>query len=436
MVLRQALMDFFSKQIHNDGEVQSSDSDRPSSVEDMGESGQVEADLEALCAANGLNPDDDLYDIGDLSVSDFMQKVFNTWDNDPSDFPGSNHASAYLSGQDITYGRPYQNLTEDDQYHICELLTENYAKERMVGQFEIGKVVGDRFTITVQFSEAEGSFNRGIYLVEGMSNQGKGILKLLPTGAMNPGYAEREISILARLNRRNIIKLYHCHLPTYPHDTPWLIADYCNKLTLKDYVRANALSGHVIPELFAWQIFTSLVEAVAYCHNGDLSSSDWDEITHRDVIMGNIFIKTEEHKAGPDYELPFTIRLGDWGCGISQSEWINGIMDMDELPMVDPKYDPPEKAYPEEPTDVCQIGLIMWCTFCLRESPDQDPFNHVGLEVWPGQGVYSKDLHDSITACVKDDPTERPSVRNLLTDLHQKHAALIHNGLLAKMSSG
>jgi hypothetical protein len=280
MVLRQALMGFFSKQIHNDGEVQSSDSDRPSSVEDMGESGQVEADLEALCAANGLNPDDDLYDIGDLSVSDlsvgdFMQKVFNTWDNDPSDFPGSNHASAYLSGQDITYGRPYQNLTEDDQYHICELLTENYAKERMVGQFEIGKVVGDRFTITVQFSEAEGSFNRGIYLVEGMSNQGKGILKLLPTGAMNPGYAEREISILARLNHRNIIKLYHCHLPTYPHDTPWLIADYCNKLILKDYVRANALSGHVIPELFAWQIFTSLVEAVAYCHNGDLSSSDW-----------------------------------------------------------------------------------------------------------------------------------------------------------------
>jgi serine/threonine protein kinase len=90
----------------------------------------------------------------------------------------------------------------------------------MVGRFEIGKVIGDRFTITAQFSEAEGSFNRGIYLVEHMSNQGKGIIKLLPTEAMNPGYAEREISILARLNHRNIVKLYQCYLPEYPHDTP------------------------------------------------------------------------------------------------------------------------------------------------------------------------------------------------------------------------
>jgi hypothetical protein len=47
MALQQTLMDFFRKQIHNDSEVQSLDSDRPSSIEDIGESGQVEADHEA-----------------------------------------------------------------------------------------------------------------------------------------------------------------------------------------------------------------------------------------------------------------------------------------------------------------------------------------------------------------------------------------------------
>jgi serine/threonine protein kinase len=106
-------------------------------------------------------------------------------------------------------------------------------------------------------------------------------------------------------------------------------------------------------------------------------------------------------------------------------------MDVDELPMVDPKYDPREKTYPGEPTDVYQVGLVLWYIFCLRESPSQDASNHVGLDVWPGQRVYSQDLRDLITACVNDDPIERPSVRNLLTDLHQKRAALTTNGLLA-----
>jgi serine/threonine protein kinase len=250
---------------------------------------------------------------------------------------------------------------------------------------------------------------------------------------MNPGYAEREISVLAKLNHRNIIKLYHCHVPTHPHDTPFLITEYCDKSTLKELVCVNMLNGQMVPKLFACQIFTSLAKAVAHCHNGDPLFSVWDEITHRDLTLSNIFIKTDERKAGHDYEYPLTIKLGDWGCGITQSEWINGDIEVDELPMADPMYDPPEKAYPEESTDVYQIGVVMWCILCFTETPDRDLSNLVGLRVWPGQGVYSKDLRDSITACMKEDPEERPSVGNLLTDLHQKRAALIANGFLGKV---
>jgi serine/threonine protein kinase len=180
---------------------------------------------------------------------------------------------------------------------------------------------------------------------------------------------------------------------------------------------------------------TSLAEAVAHCHNGDRLFSDWDEITHRDIVLSNIFIKTDERKAGHDYEYPLTIKLGDWGCGITQSQWINGDMEVDELPMPDPMYDSPGKDYPGESTDLYQIGVVMWCISCLTEAPDRDLSNLVGLEVWPGQGVYSKNLRDSITACLKEDPEERPSVGNLLTDLCQKRASLIANGLLDKVPS-
>jgi hypothetical protein len=122
--LRHTLMEFFQEQIGDESEVRSRDSDRPLSIEDMGESCQVEADdLEAWRVANRLSPDDDPDEFREPSVNNFMQKSFDIWANDPFHFPGLNHTYAYLSsgGQDITYGCLYQNLTANyqDQVEGC-----------------------------------------------------------------------------------------------------------------------------------------------------------------------------------------------------------------------------------------------------------------------------------------------------------------------------
>jgi hypothetical protein len=258
------------------------------------ERSRYQAEYLKWCAANGLDPAGS--EPSEQPKRHFLQKTFETWDIDPPDFLGLDQYSAYYAfHEEIVYGRHYEALPEIRQTQVLERLNQNYAHDRMAGKFEIGKAVGHCYTITSKLADAEGSFNRGIFIMEDKQHKGKGILKLLLSSAMNPGYAEREIGILARLDHKNIIALHGSHIPTDCHETPWITTDCCDKGTLKSLVLSHKAKKQPIPELFAWQIFESLVQAVVYCHNG-ASPFAWDEITHRDIILSNIFIKTDKRK--------------------------------------------------------------------------------------------------------------------------------------------
>jgi serine/threonine protein kinase len=357
------------KQVHNDSVELSSDADDADPILYSYETVQrsrSHRDYREYCAANGL----EVYGDRGQPTHHLHQRTFDTWDIDPPDFPGLNHFSAYINfHEEIVYGRHYEALPKRHQEQAREMLNAKFAHDRMAGKFEIGQPVGNCYTITSKLADAEGSFNRGIFIVEDKRDKGKGILKLLPSSAMNHGYAEREIGILARLDHKNIVALHGSHIPTDCHETPWIITDFCEKGTLKDMVLSHKAKKQLIPELFAWQIFESLVQAVVYCRNGD-SPFAWDEITHRDIILSNIFIKTDKLKGShKSYEYPLTVKLGDWGCAITSSEWSSGNLDVWELPLVEARYAPAEEAVPEEATDVYQIGVVMWCLFCLKTTP-------------------------------------------------------------------
>jgi hypothetical protein len=121
-----------------------------------------------------------------------------------------------------------------------------------------------------------GSFNRGIFLVDDLNDlleTRQGIMKVLPSHALDPDYAQREISILAPLRHNNIVQLYDSYMPEqpkHPHATPWMVTEYCDKGTLKDLVRNTNKAGGKLPECFLWQVFESLARAVHYCHNGPI----------------------------------------------------------------------------------------------------------------------------------------------------------------------
>jgi serine/threonine protein kinase len=248
---------------------------------------------------------------------------------------------------------------------------------------------------------------------------------------MNPGYAVREIDIIARLDHENIVKLQQGQVPLHRHDTPWIVTEFCDKKTLQDVIRSHRQKKQLVPELFAWQVFASLARAVSHCHNGDPMNSFWDEITHRDIILNNIFIKTNERSQR--YEYPLTVKLGDWGCGVTQSEWNSCSLTLDDLPVADYDYDTPENANPSQATDVYQIGVVMCCLLCLREMPGLDLDALERHQRWPGcHYSYSQDIRDLIIACIKEDPEKRPSANMLAIFVQQRCANLIAKGRLAK----
>ncbi|KAF1918148.1 kinase-like domain-containing protein [Ampelomyces quisqualis] len=356
------------------------------------------------------------------------------WDIDPEDNPGVNHAAAYLRGRPNEYGMHYEALPGAVQSALISIgfevergtwfavwysfiLNTMYADDRMGDKYDEGKMVGDRWTIVSKLGGAEGSFNLGIYIVKnGDGNDEKqGVLKLLSTEAMEPGIARREVSILALLQHPNIVELHQSDIPDHHHDTPWIVAEHCDRGTVAHLVRRYKDSQQPVPDLFAWQILNSLAQAVHYCHHGPLtqthddcsSSEPWDEITHRDIILSNIFIQTS-NEADNEWEYPVTVKLGDWGCAISQSEWTNGGLKVTDLPTVDAAYKPPEAALPAEATDIYQIGLVMGCIYRTADQPDEH------WETWSSSMLFPEQLLLLIASCLATEPGERPTARDLI----------------------
>jgi serine/threonine protein kinase len=253
-----------------------------------------------------------------------------------------------------------------------------FADHRVGDRYDERKLVGDSWTIVSKLRGAEGSFNLGIYNVKYVDDNKQGIFKNLSMEAMAPGIARRETSILASLKHPNIVELHQSDIPANHHDTSRLVAEDCDRGTLAQLVRLFKDAQQPISDLFAWQVLDSLAQAVHYCDHesltqaldDDFSSQLWDEVTHRDIILGNIFIKTS-NQANNQWEYPVTVKLGDWECAICHSEWTNGKMKVTDLPTVDAAYNPPEATLPTEATDVSQAGLVMGCIYRKEEQADK-----------------------------------------------------------------
>jgi hypothetical protein len=100
-----------------------------------------ETEYKGWCSANGVTPGDNRY------MEFLRQRNYETWDIDPPEYPGINAACGWIRGQGLKYGRHYEALSEHHREWIREMMNKKYANDCMTGQFEIGKTVGDRFTI-------------------------------------------------------------------------------------------------------------------------------------------------------------------------------------------------------------------------------------------------------------------------------------------------
>jgi hypothetical protein len=308
--------------------------------------------FEKWCKLNERNP-------SKLSARyDFLRSCkLDVTRDDPPEYPGLCHATALISSG----RRSFDQFSGGRREELQHCLDKVYADQYIGHFFDVGRVVENRWTVDKTLTDARGFFNQGVHMVSN-HNQTVCIMKVLPSAAMYPGYAEREINILDRLrNHPNIVQIQDYHLPSGRHVAPWMVTDLCNAGTLDQCMDENIAFNVSPPELFIWHVYESLVEAVRYCHHGPKGKSllKWDPISHRDIIPGNILLTYEETNGDDDDEIYPTVKLADFGCAMTESEVVAKDLRPNDMPEEDPSAIPPEGPMATEASDIYQVGRII-----------------------------------------------------------------------------
>ena len=149
---------------------------------------------------------------------------------------------------------------------------------------------------------------------------------------------EKEVTLIAKLNHRNIVKVHNkIRRTTDDYDYIFIIMELCTS-TLADTVREHP-EGVPVPK--ARKLLKQIVEGVNYLHD--------KKIIHRDLKLDNIF------------ELEGVLKIGDFN--ISKEEG-KGVTTNTNQMFLSLKYAPPERLIDQNPgdsrADLWSIGVIYY----------------------------------------------------------------------------
>jgi NIMA (never in mitosis gene a)-related kinase 2 len=229
-----------------------------------------------------------------------------------------------------------------------------------------------------------------------------------------------EFSILASLKHDNIVGYYHREHLKQTQEL-YLYMEYCGGGDLGSIIKDLKKKREYPKEEFVWRILSQLVTALYRCHYGvdppepgsdfarqkDTRIKAKDMILHRDLKPENIFLGADQ-----------AVKLGDFGLSkLMQSH------DFASTYVGTPFYMSPEICASERYTllsDIWSVGCIIYelCT----HNPPFNANSHLQLiqrirkgDFAPIPSVYSKDLSNVISQCLKVNPNNRPDTASLLT---------------------
>ncbi|KAJ9603498.1 G2-specific serine/threonine protein kinase [Cladophialophora chaetospira] len=229
-----------------------------------------------------------------------------------------------------------------------------------------------------------------------------------------------EFSILSSLNHPNIVGYFHREHLKQTQEL-YLYMEYCGGGDLGTVIKDLKRKKEYAKEEFVWRIFSQIVTALYRCHYGvdpPEAGSDFSRqnppplnkgkmILHRDLKPENIFLGADQ-----------SVKLGDFGLSkMIQSH------DFASTYVGTPFYMSPEICAGEKYTlqsDIWSLGCIMY-ELCTTEPP----FNantHLQLvqrirkgEFAPIPDIYSKDLSNVISHCLRTNHRLRPDTSSLLS---------------------
>lgn len=257
------------------------------------------------------------------------------------------------------------------------------------------------------WARQQGLCNAGICLV---SRHPDGYIclekKLLPAWIKN-GAAKNEINILRKLRHVNIVKYLDAYIDTehgLHRASASLYMEYCNGGSLADEIARRVKEGRWFEEKEILEIFSQLVNAVAYIQTGisdavnypeEARNTSWVGVVHRDLKSENIFLRWSPNGS----DRPIAI-LGDFG---------NSALQKDRQGKIDKEYIIPGIwASPEWPrfsfaSDVWLLGSVVQECCRLNRTMVNEKIAFLGAG-----GRYSRHLQDAVAKFMDKDPARRP----------------------------
>ncbi len=224
-----------------------------------------------------------------------------------------------------------------------------------------------------------------------------------------------EAQTIASLRHPNIIHIYEFAIsdPDSDNPTPYMVMDYIEGQTLKDYIDSTSRIGKYPSATDIVQLFTSISLAIDYAHQ--------HQVIHRDIKPANILLDSHNISRNPMGE-PI---LGDFGLfkmlGTATGTFTSVLTGT-------PYYLSPEQAagHPiNDRTDIYPLGIMLYEMFTGKL-----PFGGEGTEILAiiHQHIYSEPappeqvnsnispaLSQVILRCLAKNPEDRFSSASVMT---------------------
>eukprot|EP00359_Climacostomum_virens_P003272 CAMPEP_0204901962 /NCGR_PEP_ID=MMETSP1397-20131031/3380_1 /ASSEMBLY_ACC=CAM_ASM_000891 /TAXON_ID=49980 /ORGANISM="Climacostomum Climacostomum virens, Strain Stock W-24" /LENGTH=702 /DNA_ID=CAMNT_0052070393 /DNA_START=115 /DNA_END=2223 /DNA_ORIENTATION=+ len=245
-------------------------------------------------------------------------------------------------------------------------------------------------------SIGSGSFGQ-VYLVRNKFEGKNYVVKKIKTRDMSDKdreNTEQEVRLLQKMRHANIVAYKDSYIDR--EQFLCIVMVYCEGGDI--YSKIKAAKGKRISEGQVMDYFAQILLALLYLHE--------KRILHRDLKTQNIFLKNDR------------IMLGDFGI----AKVLDGTKDFANTCIGTPYYMSPElfknKPYSYK-SDVWALGCVVYEMCNLRHAFDAQSLNGLAMKILKGSyppisPSYSKGLRDLIGKMLSINPTQRPSLLDIL----------------------
>ncbi|KAI4147965.1 MAG: hypothetical protein LQ340_005297 [Diploschistes diacapsis] len=220
-------------------------------------------------------------------------------------------------------------------------------------------------------------------------------------------------------------------IPSIPGGEGYLLfLEYCDGGDLYSFVRQFQRRGLFFPEFFIWQVFESLLAAVAWLHKDNPDyQHDPDVASRPALIHGDINGPNVLLRFSPDNMIWPTAKLHDFDGAIPL--WDD--RETFELNFGKEGSDPPERPTKSMKGDVWGVGAtIHYLAHCgygpevARPPPYASPLgsDRNGCQVWEFPPYLSQELQNVVCLALKMEMAERLGAGELLMYVREKMTAL------------